>query len=570
MSKINKRIIVGIFVGLIFIISLFFVSGENQYKQFKQIKLDDMKKIVSNYSFTDTYSENVSGKWRSTFLYTVNEVDSQVLDAQTLDLTLNISRTAFGDWVASNCKTFGFFNKKKLMSRFSNQNTFKHKTLGNNLSLINSADLIDDLKNLNVLTYDGEITSISDTHLDLDKQKPKVVNLRLSGLNLSDNSVNLKFGHSSVNWSLERTLQSIVGNGVWSLLFISNDQKLVVGSEHLFVYNTLDWSLNKTLPCWYGIATSALSSDDQLLACQNEKDVVIYNITNWAEVINLTNSNSLFANVIRGIDFSQNNKWVAYSFGLGESAQINLNNFSTWENFKNLTNPTNQVTSVHFSPNNLWLAAGSLDHKVYIYNTTDWSNFKNLTSANDYVYSLSFSPDGQYLAASSEDYKVYIYNTTDWSNLKNLTNSTDIVYSVSFSPDGQYLAAGSSDRNVSVYKTSDWVLNVTLNNSIYGVMSVAFSKNGRLIAYGDAESVYIHIFNNLCQPPSLGNWIINETCNVIGQNYTVNSGNLTIQDVGLLNMSQGSNVTFSSAGSYIFVYRGGQIYLQDKSGFNSA
>ena len=66
-----------------------------------------------------------------------------------------------------------------------------------------------------------------------------------------------------------------------------------------------------------------------------------------------------------------------------------------------------------------------------------------LTDATDSVNSVAFSPDSKWLAAGEEDYKVYLYDVTNSFALTHtLTDAIDTVYSVAFSPDGRYLATG--------------------------------------------------------------------------------------------------------------------------------
>jgi len=71
-----------------------------------------------------------------------------------------------------------------------------------------------------------------------------------------------------------------------------------------------------------------------------------------------------------------------------------------------------------------------------------------------------------------------------------------------------------------------------------------------------------------CTAPASGNWAISETCNIDAQNITL-SGNLTIQDVGILNMTGNTNISFAGTGRYIFINSGGEITIYDTSGFGT-
>ena len=112
-----------------------------------------------------------------------------------------------------------------------------------------------------------------------------------------------------------------------------------------------------------------------------------------------------------------------------------------------------------FSPDGRTLAAGSSDHKVWLWNLTDPAHptplGQPLTGPTDIVVSVAFSPDGKILAAGSSDDKVWLWNLTDPARPTRLgqplTGPTGSVNSVAFSPDGHTLAAGSDDGTVRLW-----------------------------------------------------------------------------------------------------------------------
>ena len=67
------------------------------------------------------------------------------------------------------------------------------------------------------------------------------------------------------------------------------------------------------------------------------------------------------------------------------------------------------VTSVAISADGEYIAAGSWDRKVYLFDkdssTPLWSY-----DTEDYVYTVSISADGEYITAGSEDNKVYLFD----------------------------------------------------------------------------------------------------------------------------------------------------------------
>jgi glucose repression regulatory protein TUP1 len=154
------------------------------------------------------------------------------------------------------------------------------------------------------------------------------------------------------------------------------------------------------------------------------------------------------------------------------------------------------VTSVVFSPCSRFVATGSLDTFVRIFDVATGVLLDRLTGHEDSVYSVSFRSDGRQLASGSLDRTVRLWDIPDYgpasdlaaeqrtAHLPRATQSCvleghkDFVLSVAFAADGRFVASGSKDRSVCVWDTRTKSCIATLQGHKNSVISVALASRG--------------------------------------------------------------------------------------------
>ena len=168
------------------------------------------------------------------------------------------------------------------------------------------------------------------------------------------------------------------------------------------------------------------------------------------------------------------------------------------KNFANLTGHAWEVRTVKFSPNGQFLASGSHDGSVRLWNVTSGKVLHVLQGHFYDVISLAFSPDGTILASGGWDMKINLWNLTSGVLLETWSIDPHIAMDLVFSPDGSSLAVGRGERLgdwTSPQQSTIKILNITNGEVLKKfighsneVSSIAFSIDGTILASGSWDN----------------------------------------------------------------------------------
>ena len=179
---------------------------------------------------------------------------------------------------------------------------------------------------------------------------------------------------------------------------------------------------------------------------------------------------------------------LAYSpdgsrIAIASSIGIWLYDTATLEEVDLLTEHTEEVTSVVYSPDGSMLASGSEDKTVRVRDVKSGEQkFPPLLHMHA-VDSVIFSPNAALLASASTA-RVQIWDAKTGAKKHTLAGHSQAVTSIAFSPDGSALVTGSKDRTMRMWDAATGELLRTISTDVHLVNSLAFSPDGKTIVTG--------------------------------------------------------------------------------------
>jgi eukaryotic-like serine/threonine-protein kinase len=120
----------------------------------------------------------------------------------------------------------------------------------------------------------------------------------------------------------------------------------------------------------------------------------------------------------------------------------------------------------------------------YLWHLCRGDQVATLTGHTHTVTAAAFSPDGKWLATGSQDGTVKIWNPATGNCLKTLDVTPQSVWSVAFTPDGKSLLTG-YDRGVEFWNVASW----QVEQHFPGELAV-LSKSGSLLATADSSPFF--------------------------------------------------------------------------------
>jgi WD40 repeat protein len=200
---------------------------------------------------------------------------------------------------------------------------------------------------------------------------------------------------------------------------------------------------------------------------------------------------------VQAVAISANGKYIASG---SADCLVRIYDEASRRLLRSLAGHTRPVSAIAFSPDSRLAASGSYDKTIKIWNAADGKLVRTLTGHTDFVWSLAFSPDGSRMISGSEDQTIRIWNL-DADTPPEIISTTSPISRVTVSPDGHtVLALRNFDKSVLLWdvrakRISGTLSNDTTEHSDLRTRSMALSQDGEVLLVPADDGLAIAIWD---------------------------------------------------------------------------
>ena len=190
------------------------------------------------------------------------------------------------------------------------------------------------------------------------------------------------------------------------------------------------------------------------------------------------------------------------SLGAGIAMGIEMWKISNETLVRELEGHTDSVESVHYSPCGKYVASGSKDATIRIWNTSTGEIVYLLRGHKEYkggdkkthsIQSLCYSSDGKYIVSGGYDKTVILWNASTGKIVRILKEGSGKeahssgIKSVCYSPCGKYVISGHENGIINLWEASTGKTIYAIKEHKSAVLSLSFCLCGGYVASGSAD-----------------------------------------------------------------------------------
>ena len=244
------------------------------------------------------------------------------------------------------------------------------------------------------------------------------------------------------------------------------------------VWDVCNSSIVSEFPQRAGARSLAFSSDGKKLAVASGHTVDIWDIRTHSKVNHFT-----LGEPVVTIDYSPDDRYVAAGSYDGTVRIFDTLSASAHDDFA-LPSFQRPIMTAAYSPDGQRIATGSQDGMIRIWCALTGLFKQVITGHTGMVPGLCWSPNNRLVVSASSDRTAKVWDADTGTNLCTFRGHQGIVWCVTFSPDGLQVVTGSQDCTARIWDVISGKELLAVGNSEGVIMSVAWSQDSRILALG--------------------------------------------------------------------------------------
>ncbi len=265
---------------------------------------------------------------------------------------------------------------------------------------------------------------------------------------------------------------------LWSVAISPDNSKIATASKEarVTIWNLETGKRIGELPSSKSIQFVRFSPDgNSILFGGDDALVHVYDLSSLREIMTLKGHSG----TVNSFGFSGDGKYLATG---SDDSSVVIWDWRTGEIVKSLTvKPEQAIWAVAFSPTDNCVVFGGTDDTVRLWNFENENTFKTLITLNENVTSLNYSNDGAKLAITTADGVITLWDNRS-STAKKLIAHSSAAMSTAFSPDVKTLVSGSSDGNLQFWNMATLEPTISIKSHAVHIHAVYFSNDGTMVA----------------------------------------------------------------------------------------
>ena len=202
------------------------------------------------------------------------------------------------------------------------------------------------------------------------------------------------------------------------------------------------------------------SSSKLLISGGNDKKIKIYSLSEDKILSTYENKYN-----IKSVRMSHHGCLIA--FGDEKSAKIwDINKQILLNNYIN--EHTGCINCVKWSPDNIYFASASKDHKIKLYDIRTKGAIQTIDAHTNAVTGMDFHPSKKYMASCSSDSIIKIWDLCKNAPLYTLYGHEGPIYSINFNKNGEFICSGGIDGDVYLWRNNLGEILIEKNDKING------------------------------------------------------------------------------------------------------